>query len=74
MQRIFKLRSEAIAILPESGGGRTVVTIPANSVVRLVVGNIAEDGFVFVRYRNQTLVMFSVDLRSRAERQLEESA
>jgi hypothetical protein len=72
-RRIFKLRTPTIAILPENNR-RIVMTIPANAVVTLMVGNIDKDGFVHIRYRNQCLVMLAIDLRSRGERLLEETA
>jgi hypothetical protein len=59
----FKLKTSTLAIL--SDDQRTMVTIPANASVTLVVGDIHENGFVEVRYRDQVLIMFAEDLRTR---------
>ena len=71
-QRTFKLKTCTLAIL--SDDQRTMVTIPASALVALVVGDIDENGFVEVRYRDQLLIMFAEDLRSRGERVWGQSA
>ena len=68
----FKLKTSTLAIL--SDDQRTMVTIPANALVTLVVGDIGGDGFVEVRYRDQVLIIFAEDLRSRGERKWGQSA
>jgi hypothetical protein len=45
----------------------SVVTIPANAVVTLVLGDIDGNGLLKVRYQNQVLEIFATDLRSRGE-------
>jgi hypothetical protein len=72
LKRTFKLKTSSFAILSEKEH-RSIVTIPAQSLVTLVVGDINADGFVKIRYRNQILLMFAIDLRTRAERVLRES-
>ncbi len=59
-QRTFKLKTSTLAIL--SDDQRTMVTIPASALVALVVGDIDENGFVEVRYRDQLLIMFAEGL------------
>ena len=71
-QHAFKLKTSTLAIL--SDDQRTMVTIPANALVTLVVGDIHENGFVEVRYRDQVLIMFAEDLRTRGERRWGQSA
>jgi hypothetical protein len=66
LKRTFKMKTSSFAILSEKEH-RSVVTIPARSVVTLLVGDISADGFVKIRYRNLTLLMFAIDLRSRGE-------
>jgi hypothetical protein len=72
LKRTFKLKTSSFAILSENDQ-RSVVTIPAQSLVTLVVGDINADGFVKIRYRKQILLMFAIDLRTRAERVFRES-
>jgi len=64
LKRTFKLKTSSFAILSEKEH-RSIVTIPAQSLVTLVVGDINADGFVKIRYRNQILLMFAIDLRTR---------
>jgi len=71
-QRTFKLNTSTMTIL--SDDQRTMVTIPANALVSLVVGDIDTNGFVEVRYRDKVLIMFAEDLRSRGERMWGQSA
>jgi len=72
-QRTFKLNTPTSAILEENDAPR-VVTIPANAVVTLVAGDTKGNGFVKVRYRDQVLSVFAVDLRNRGERLSEQTA
>jgi len=65
--RIFRLNSSTFAILYENDQ-RTVVTIPANALVTVVVGEVEADGLIKIRYEHKVLVMLAVDLRRRAER------
>ena len=71
-QHAFKLKTSTLAIL--SDDQRTMVTIPANASVTLVVGDIDTNGFVEVRYRDKVLIMFAEDLRSRGQRMWGQSA
>jgi hypothetical protein len=64
LKRTFKLKTSTFVILSEKEH-QSVVTIPARSVVTLLVGDINADGFVKIRYRNQILLMFAIDLRTR---------
>ncbi len=43
---------------------RTIVTIPANAVVTLVVGDIDATGFVQIRFADEPLLVFAEDLRT----------
>jgi hypothetical protein len=72
-RRTFKLNTPTSAILEENDAPR-VVTVPANAVVTLVGGDTEGNGFVKVRYRDQVLSVFAVDLRNRGERQSEQTA
>ncbi len=73
-QYAYKITSPTMAILAD-GDHEVVVTIPANAIVVLVDGILDEsNGFVRVRYRNEILSVFAVDLRNRGERAREESA
>jgi hypothetical protein len=72
-QRTFKLNTSTMALLIENAS-RTMVTIPANAMVTLLEGDIDRNGFVRVRYRDQLLDVFAVDLRTRGERQWEQTA
>jgi len=72
-ERAFKLNTPTSAILEENDAPR-VVTIPANAIVTLVAGDTEGAGFVKVRYRDQVLSVFAVDLRSRGERRSEQTA
>lgn len=72
-QRTFKLSTSTTGILSENNQ-RVIVTIPANAVVALVDGDPEGNGFVKVQYRDKTLSMFAVDLRSRGERMWGQSA
>jgi hypothetical protein len=57
LKRTFKLKTSTFAILSERDQ-RSVVTIPAQSLVTLIVGDPDGDGFVKIRYRDQILLMF----------------
>jgi hypothetical protein len=72
-QRMFKLNTCTMAILDENNQP-SVVSIPANVVVTLVVGDANGNGFVKVRYGEKTLSMFAIDLRTRGERVWRQSA
>jgi hypothetical protein len=72
-QRMFKLNTITLAIFDENDRP-SVVSIPANAVVTLVIGDPDGNGFVKVRYGEKTLSMFAVDLRSRGERIAGQSA
>jgi hypothetical protein len=72
-QRTFKLSTSTTAILSENDQ-RVIVTIPANAVVTLMVGDPDGDGFVKVRYRDHVLSVFAIDLRTRGERMWGQSA
>lgn len=72
-QRMFKLNTPTSAILNENNAPR-VVAIPADAVVTLVEGDVEGNGFVKVRYREQVLSMFALDLRTRGESAWEQSA
>jgi hypothetical protein len=66
-QRRFKLKTSVMAIL--SDDQQTMVTIPANALVTLIIGDVIDEiGFVQVRYRDDVLIMFSEDLRTCGER------
>lgn len=72
-QRMFKLNTCTMAILDENNRP-SVVSIPANAIVTLVVGDTEGNGFVKVRYRGEVVSMFAVDLRTRGERAWGQSA
>jgi hypothetical protein len=72
-QRTFKLSTSTLAILDENNQPG-VVTIPANAVVTVVFGDPDGNGFVRVRYLDQVLAVFAVDLRNRGERIWKQSA
>ena len=72
-ERTFKLNTSTFAILCEKNQ-RSIVTLPANALVALVVGDMDSSGFVKIRYQNRVLDMFAVDLRDRSERVLKHSA
>jgi|HubBroStandDraft_6_1064221.scaffolds.fasta_scaffold1418734_2 hypothetical protein len=57
LKRTFKLKTSTFAILSERDQ-RSVVTIPAQSLVTLIVGDPDGDGLVKIRYRDQILLMF----------------
>jgi hypothetical protein len=69
--RVFRLNGCTFAILSENDQ-RTAVTIPPNALVTIVLGDIAGDGFIKIRYRQKVLIMLALDLRSRGERILHE--
>ena len=72
-ERTFKLNASTMAILSDSGQ-RTIVTIPEQSTVTVFDGDVEGHGFVKIRYRNQVLDIFALDLRNRGERVLEQIA
>jgi len=72
-QRMFKLNTCTMAILDENNQP-SVVSIPANAVITLVVEDPDGNGFVKVRYGEKTLSMFAVDLCRRGERMARQSA
>jgi hypothetical protein len=66
-ERAFKFNSPVITMRPE-GDRRGVAIIPVNAVVTLVDGDITgNEKFVKVRYQDETLYMFTKDLRERGE-------
>jgi hypothetical protein len=67
LQRRFKLKTSVMAILSEDQ--QTMVTIPANALATLIVGDVIDEiGFVQVRYRGDVVILFSEDLRTCGER------
>ena len=72
-QPTFKLGTSTIAILNENAQPR-IVTIEANALVTLVEGDADANGFVRVRCEDKILAIFAVDLRSRGQRVLGQSA
>jgi hypothetical protein len=72
-QRTFKLNTSTMALLNENIKP-SVVTIPATAVVTIVDGDAEGNGFVKVRYRDQVLSVFAVDLRTRSKRMWVRSA
>ena len=72
-QPTFKLSTSTIAILNENAQPR-IVTIEANVLVTLVDGDAEGNGFVRVRCEDKVLSIFAVDLRSRGQRVLGQSA
>jgi hypothetical protein len=72
-QGIFRLNSSTMAILSDSSQ-RTIVTVPEHSTVTVFEGDVDGYGFVKIRYQNQVLDIFALDLRNRGERVLEQIA
>jgi hypothetical protein len=72
-QRTFKLNASTLAILSDSSQ-RTIIAIPEYSMVTVFDGDVEGYGFVKIRYRNQVLDIFALDLRNRGERVLEQMA
>ena len=72
-QGIFRLNFSTMAILSDSSQ-RTIVTVPEHAVVTVSDGDVEGYGFVKIRYRNQVLDIFALDLRNRGERVLEQIA
>ena len=72
-QRTFKLNASTLAILSDSSQ-RTIIAIPEYSMVTVFDGDVEGYGFVKIRYRNQVLDIFALDLRNRSERVLEQMA
>ena len=72
-QCTFKLHSPTLAIRLENDH-RTIVTLPRAALVTLVDGDVDVNGFVHVRFDNESLIMFAEDLRYRGERMLQQSA
>jgi len=72
-QGIFRLNASTMAILSDNSQ-RTVVTVPEHSMVTVFDGDVDGYGFLKVRYRNQVLDIFALDLRNRGERVLEQIA
>jgi hypothetical protein len=72
-QRTFKLNASTMAILSDSSQ-RIIITVPENSIVTVLGGDVEGYGFVKIHYRNQVLDIFALDLRNRAERVLEQMA
>ena len=72
-QRRFKLKTSVMAIL--SDDQQTMVTIPANALVTLIVGDVIDEiGFVQVQYRDDVVIMFWEDLLTCGERAWGQSA
>jgi hypothetical protein len=53
---------------------RTIVTVPEHSLVTVCDGDIEGYGFVKIRYQNQILDVFALDLRNRGESIFEQTA
>ena len=62
-----------MAILSDSSQ-RTIVTVPEHSMVTVFDGDVDGYGFVKIRYKNQVLDVFALDLRNRGESIFEQSA
>jgi hypothetical protein len=72
-QPTFKLSTSTIAILNENAQPQ-IVTIEANALVTLIDADAEANGFVRVRCEGKVLSIFAVDLRSRGQRVLGQSA
>ena len=72
-QRTFKLNAATMAILSDSSQ-RTIIAIPEHSMVTVFDGDVEGYGFVKIRYQNQVLDIFALDLRTRGERVFEQMA
>jgi len=72
-QRTFKLSSSTLAMLDENTNQASLL-FPANAVVTVVLGDPDRNGFVRVRYLDQVLAVFAVDLRNRGQRIWRQSA
>jgi hypothetical protein len=72
-QRTFMLNAATMAILSDSSQ-RTIVTVPEHSMVTVFDGDVEGYGFVKIRYQNQVLDIFALDLRNRGERVFEQMA
>lgn len=58
----FELKSGTMAILCENDQ-RSVILIPAGGQVVLIEGDIERDRFIKIRYRDESLLILSEDLR-----------
>lgn len=65
-ERVIKLTTPTMAIQSDNAHLR-VVTLPADANVSIIDGDIYGNGFVKIRYMNQTLAIYAKDLRSRME-------
>ena len=72
-QSSFRLNTSTMAILSDSSR-RTIVMVPEYSMVTVCDGDVEGYGFVKIRYQNQLLDVFALDLRNRGERIVEEHA
>ena len=72
-ERLYKLRSRTMGVLAE-GDQRKLVVIPAEAVVTIIEGDLDGTGYITVRYREQELEIFALDLRERGEWASEQSA
>ena len=72
-QSMFKLNTCTMAIVDENNRP-SLVSIPGKAVVTLVTGDADRNGFVKVRYAERTVSIFAVDLRTRGERILGQTA
>lgn len=66
VEAVFKLRTPTVAVLSENEQ-RRVITIPAHALITIIAGDLACNGLLKIRYRNQDLEMFALDLRTRGE-------
>jgi hypothetical protein len=73
--RRYKLKSSTLGLAETSDGKRNAVTVPANSVVRVLSGPLSpEDRMVDVLFEGAPLTMFVVDVRDRGEEVSDASA
>ena len=72
-RRTFKLNASTMAILSDSSRP-TIVTVPEHSMVTVFEGDVDGYGFVKIRYQNQVLDIFALDLRNRGDRVFEQMA
>lgn len=71
-ERLYKLRSRTMGVLAEDDQRRLVV-IPANAVVSTIDGDLGGNGYIKIRYGEQELEIFALDLRERGEAASEQS-
>jgi hypothetical protein len=71
-ERIIKLNAETAGFLIENDYPK-MITIPENTFVTHLAGDIRSDRVVKVRYGNQTLSVFTSDLRAHSQHVMEHS-